>query len=71
MIPDRVLPAMIPVAFTMSIAVSIGVEIEQLSEVRERVGVLHVIGPLVPLYTHRCWLGMMDVHNMMTCRCSV
>ena len=25
----------------------------------------------VPLYTHRYWLGMMDVHNMMTCRCSV
>ena len=36
MIPDRVLPAMI--------AVSIGEEIEQSRAVRERVGVLHVIG---------------------------
>ena len=48
---------------------SIGVEIGQLSEVWERVGVLHVIGPFVPLYTHRNWLELVDVHILMTCRC--
>ena len=53
----------------MSIAVSIGVEIGQLSEVWERVGVLHVIGPFAPLYTHRYWLELADVH-IVTCRCS-
>ena len=57
------------------IAVSIGVEI--CVEIEQSRGVGNVsLCPMslvhfVPLYTHRYWLELVDVHIMMTCRCSV
>ena len=67
----RVVTLSIVVSITVPIAVSIGVEIEQSRGVGNVSVCSMSLVHFVPLYTHRNWLEIVDVHIVMTCRCSV